>query len=159
LEDLFEPAYRAGARIHNNSWGAATASTYTVDSNDLDAYAAKRRDVLIVIAAGNEGTATHPFNSAPCFVDWLSIGSPASSKNAHCMAYTDLPGRSLQNDLSVMVQDPTGAKITGNTELPAITNSDVDNNVEVIRVDDPAPGRWLIQVFARNLLRPPQDYA
>jgi Subtilase family len=68
---------RAGARIHNNSWGAATASTYTVDSNDLDAYAAKRRDVLIVIAAGNEGTATHPFNSAPCFVDWLSIGSPA----------------------------------------------------------------------------------
>src|SRR5688500_1662148 len=24
-------------------------------------YAAKRRDVLIVIAAGNEGTATHPF--------------------------------------------------------------------------------------------------
>jgi serine protease AprX len=76
------------------------------------------------------------------------------------MAYTDLPGRSLQNDLSVMVQDPpTGAKITGNTELPAITNSDVDNNVEVIRVDDPAPGRWLIQVFARNLLRPPQDYA
>jgi hypothetical protein len=43
--------------------------------------------------------------------------------------------------------------------LPEITKSDVDNNVEVIRVDDPAPGRWLIQVFARNLLRPPQDYA
>jgi serine protease AprX len=76
-----------------------------------------------------------------------------------CMAYTDLPGRSLQNDLSVMVQDPTGAKIAGNTGLPEITKSDVDNNVEVIRVDDPAPGRWLIQVFARNLLRPPQDYA
>lgn len=371
LEDLFEPAYRAGARIHNNSWGAATASAYTVDSNDLDAYAAKRRDMLIVIAAGNEGTAAQPFNSAPGFVDWLSIGSPASSKNAltvgaarssrttgglsgrtygkawsrdfpaspiadqrvsgdpesmaafssrgpcddrrikpdivapgtdiistrselapddnfwglvdhngayaymggtsmacplvagcaalvrqyfvaerdtspsaallkatlingarwltgsdsmadrnarpnyhqgfgavslttsipnpdepslrlefidcwqrpglqlgdtgegrrfHldvkggtplrlCMAYTDLPGRSLQNDLSLLVQDPTGAKITGNTGLPAITKSDVENNVEVLRVEDPAPGRWLIQVFARNLLRPPQDYA
>jgi serine protease AprX len=371
LEDLFEPAYQAGARVHNNSWGAATASAYTVDSNDVDAYAAKRRDMLIVIAAGNEGTAADPFNSEPGFVDWLSIGSPASCKNAltvgaarnrrmtgglsgrtygdtwrqdfpkppiadqrvsgdpecmaafssrgpcddrrikpdivapgtdivstrsgvapdghfwglvddypayaymggtsmacplvagcaalvrqyfvderdtspsaallkatlvngarwlsgpdsladrearpnfHqgfgavnltttvpnpaepdlrlefvdcwetpnlqlgetgerrrfqvdvvggvplrlCMAYTDLPGRSLQNDLSVMVQDPTGAKIAGNTGLPEITKSDVDNNVEVIRVDDPAPGRWLIQVFARNLLRPPQDYA
>ncbi|HET6752562.1 MAG TPA: S8 family serine peptidase [Jiangellaceae bacterium] len=371
LEDLFEPAYQAGARVHNNSWGAATASAYTVDSNDVDAYAAKRRDMLIVIAAGNEGTAADPFNSEPGFVDWLSIGSPASCKNAltvgaarnrrtagglsgrtygdtwrqdfpkppiadqrvsgdpecmaafssrgpcddrrikpdivapgtdivstrsdiapddhfwglvddnpayaymggtsmacplvagcaalvrqyfvdqrdsspsaallkatlvngarwlsgpdsvadrearpnfHqgfgavnltttvpnpaepdlrlefvdcwetpnlqlgetgerrrfqvdveagmplrlCMAYTDLPGRSLQNDLSVMVQDPTGAKIAGNTGLPEITRSDVDNNVEVIRVDDPAPGRWLIQVFARNLLRPPQDYA
>jgi subtilisin family serine protease len=371
LEDLFEPAYQAGARVHNNSWGAATASAYTVDSNDVDAYAAKRRDMLIVIAAGNEGTAADPFNSEPGFVDWLSIGSPASCKNAltvgaarnrrmtgglsgrtygntwrqdfpkppiadqrvsgdpecmaafssrgpcddrrikpdivapgtdivstrsgiapdghfwglvddnpayaymggtsmacplvagcaalvrqyfvderdtspsaallkatlvngarwlsgpdsladrearpnfHqgfgavnltttvpnpaesdlrlefvdcwetpnlqlgetgerrrfevdvvggvplrlCMAYTDLPGRSLQNDLSVMVQDPTGAKIAGNTGLPEITKSDVDNNVEVIRIDDPAPGRWLIQVFARNLLRPPQDYA
>jgi hypothetical protein len=76
-----------------------------------------------------------------------------------CMAYTDLPGRSLQNDISVMVQDPTGAKIAGNSGLPSITKSDVDNNVEVIRVDDPASGRWLVQVFARNLLRPPQDYA
>jgi serine protease AprX len=371
MEDLFEPAYQAGARIHNNSWGAATASAYTVDSNDVDAYAAKRRDMLIVIAAGNEGTAASPFNSAPGFVDWLSIGSPASCKNAltvgatrtkrttgglsgrtygntwpgdfpkppiseqrlsgdpesmagfssrgpcddrrikpdlvapgtdivstrsvlapddhfwglvddnpayaymggtsmacplvagcatlvrqyfaderdtspsaallkatlvngtrwltgadsmadrdarpnfHqgfgavnltttvpnpaepdlrlefidcwetpnlqldetgarrqfqvdvtsgmplrlCLAYTDLPGRSLQNDVSFMVQDPTGAKIAGNTGLPEITKSDVDNNVEVIRVDDPAPGRWLIQVFARNLLRPSQDYA
>jgi serine protease AprX len=76
-----------------------------------------------------------------------------------CMAYTDLPGRSLQNDVSLMVQDPTGRKIAGNTGLPTMTNSDVDNNVEVIRIDDPAPGRWLIQIFARNLLRPPQDYA
>ena len=82
LEDLFEPAYQAGARVHNNSWGAATASAYTVDSNDVDAYAAKRRDMLIVIAAGNEGTAADPFNSEPGFVDWLSIGSPASCKNA-----------------------------------------------------------------------------
>jgi serine protease AprX len=371
LEDLFEPAFQAGARIHSNSWGAATASAYTVDANDVDAYAAKRRDMLIVIAAGNEGTAAKPFNSSPGFVDWLSIGSPASCKNAltvgaarssrttgglsgrtygntwprdfpkppiadqqlsgdsegmaafssrgpcddrrikpdivapgtdiistrselapdenfwglvdhnrayaymggtsmacplvagcaalvrqyyvderhtspsaallkatlvngarwltgadsiadrsarpnfhqgfgevslttslpnpaesglrvefvdcwetpnlqlgetgerrrfHldvsggmplrlCLAYTDLPGRSLQNDVSLLVQDPKGAKITGNAGLPGLTNSDVDNNVEVIRIDDPTPGRWLIQVFARNLLRPPQDYA
>ncbi len=75
------------------------------------------------------------------------------------MAYTDLPGRSLQNDVSLMLQDPTGRKIAGNTGLPTMTNSDVDHNVEVIRIDDPAPGRWLIQFFARNLLRPSQDYA
>jgi serine protease AprX len=372
LEDLFEPAYQAGARIHNNSWGAATSSAYTVDSNDVDDYVARRRDMLVVIAAGNEGTSAGPFNADEGFVDWLSIGSPASCKNAltvgaarssrtrggiadrsygdvwpdsfpkppiaaqrvsgdaeclaafssrgpcddrrmkpdvvapgtdilstrsdaappehfwgllddnpayaymggtsmacplvagcaalvreyyvtdraaepsaallkatlvngtrwlsgtdsvadhelrpnyhqgfgeihlpttipnpgepalrlefvdswsrpelqlgetgqrfrfqvaveaglplrMCMAYTDLPGRALQNDVSLIVQDPTGRKIVGNADLPGnIARSDVDNNVEVVREDDPAPGQWLVQVFARNLLRPPQDYA
>jgi hypothetical protein len=77
-----------------------------------------------------------------------------------CLVYTDLPGRALQNDLSVLVEDPTGRKFTGNAGLPAsIHRSDVDNNVEVIRVDEPEVGDWLIQVFARNLLRGPQDFA
>ncbi|SDD02419.1 S8 family serine peptidase [Rhodococcus tukisamuensis] len=372
LEDLFEPAYQAGARIHNNSWGAATASAYTVNSNEVDDYVAKRRDMLIVIAAGNEGTAAAPVNSAPGFVDWLSLGSPASCKNAltvgaarssrtsggistktyggvwsrdfpnppiatdkvsgnpecmaafssrgpcddhrikpdlvapgtdilstrsssapaanywgqhansryaymggtsmacplvagcaalvreyfvaerdttpsaallkatlingtrwlsgadatadhrlrpnyHqgfgevdlgdtlpspaeptfrlefvdtwkstvlrftetgrafrftvqvgaglplriCMAYTDLPGRALQNDVSMIVEDPGRRKFVGNADLPGSIRrpSDAENNVEVVRVEDPTPGRWVIQVFARNLLRGPQDFA
>ena len=82
LEDLFEPAYLAGARIHNDSWGAPTGSAYTVDSNEVDAYVADRRDMLVVIAAGNDGSAAASINAQPGFVDWLSITSPASSKNA-----------------------------------------------------------------------------
>jgi serine protease AprX len=371
LESLFEPAYQAGARVHNNSWGAATSSSYTVDSMDVDEYVSKRRDMLVVIAAGNEGTAAANVNASDGFVDWLSLGSPATSKNAltvgaarssrttgglseltygrcwprdyprppisdelvsgdpealaafssrgpcddrrikpdlvapgtdilstrsaaaqestywglhqnnryaymggtsmacplaagcaalvreyfvterntspsaallkaalingtrwltgpdsiadhgqqpnyHqgfgeinlpatlpstavptlalefvdtwqtpaqqfkrtgdmlrytvtvdqglplrlCLAYTDLPARALQNDLSLLVEDPTGRKFTGNEQLPGkITRSDMDNNVEVIRIDDPAPGVWRLQVFARNLLQGPQDFA
>ncbi len=30
LRDLFDEAYQNGARIHNNSWGAATASRHTM---------------------------------------------------------------------------------------------------------------------------------
>lgn len=82
LGDLFEEAYQAGARIHNNSWGAVVGSEYTLNSLEVDEFVAKRRDMLIVISAGNEGQAATCTHSKPGFVDWLSIGAPASSKNA-----------------------------------------------------------------------------
>ncbi len=82
LGDLFKEAHRAGARIQNHSWGAKTSAAYTFNSIEVDEFAAERRNALLVISAGNEGRAAAPLNSAPGFVDWLSVGSPASSKNA-----------------------------------------------------------------------------
>jgi serine protease AprX len=82
LGDLFEEAYQAGARIHNNSWGAATEAAYTFNSIEVDEFVAQRRDMLVIISAGNEGQARDRFHTPPGFVDWLSIGSPASAKNA-----------------------------------------------------------------------------
>lgn len=82
LADLFEPAYQAGARIHNNSWGAATASTYTLNSIEVDEFVSNRREMLVVIAAGNEGQAATRNNTPQGVVDWLSIGAPATAKNA-----------------------------------------------------------------------------
>lgn len=82
LGELFEEAYSAGARIHNNSWGAATESTYRITSNEVDEFVRRRPDMLIVIAAGNEGSAFQPRNAKKGYVDWLSIGSPATCKNA-----------------------------------------------------------------------------
>lgn len=376
LQGLFEEAYQNGARIHNNSWGAATASSYRVSSNEVDDFVQTRKDMLVVISAGNEGTAANPVaparrNSAAGFVDWLSIGSPATSKNAltvgasqnkrtsggfsqmtygaawgndypdpplaneqisgnpdsmaafssrgpcddfrikpdvvapgtdilscksklaplrnfwgphtspqyaymggtsmsaplvsgcaalvreyytddrgaspsaallkatiingtrrltapsavadhnmtpnyhqgfgcvdmsrtipnpaapkmklefydnweqkntHfkttgqrrrfqvtvaagepfrlCMAYNDPPGRALQNNLNLLVEDPTGRKWMGNEQLPNGLNiPDPTNNVEILRFDQPPAGVYLIQVMAANLLRPPQDFA
>jgi serine protease AprX len=82
LNLLFDQAYQAGARIHNNSWGSNTPSSYTVSSEEVDEFVSDHRDMLIVIAAGNDGTSLQPRNAAPGFVDWLTIGSPASCKNA-----------------------------------------------------------------------------
>jgi len=87
LEDLFEEAYLNGVRIHNNSWGADTQARYTFNSNEVDAFVARRRDMLLVVAAGNDGSesiAQPPLSPrVPTgFVDWLSVGSPASAKNA-----------------------------------------------------------------------------
>jgi serine protease AprX len=371
LGDLFEEAYQTGARIHNNSWGAATESAYTFNSIEVDEFIARRRDMLVIISAGNEGQASDRFHTPPGFVDWLSIGSPASSKNAltvgasrssrttggfselryhqafsrfpdppigeervsgnpqgmaafssrgpcddrrikpdvvapgtdivsarsaaaplrhfwgayegnsryaymggtsmaaplvagcaalvreyyvnsrdhqpsaallkatlinsthrltaedaladhdlvpnfHqgfgcvympwaipnpaepdlqlefvdgwqdpelqldrngqrlrfgfraragrplrlCLTWTDLPARSLQNNLNLFVQLPTRTKITGNPDLPAkLTATDRDNNVEIVRLEAPPEGEYLVQITASNLLRGPQDFA
>lgn len=82
LQDLFIEAYEAGVRIHNNSWGSATESEYRFTSLEVDEFVYSHKDMLIVISCGNEGTAFQPRNSNPGFVDWLSLGSPATSKNA-----------------------------------------------------------------------------
>lgn len=82
LVTLFEEAYQAGARIHNNSWGAATRSMYTFSSIEVDDFVWRNRDMLIVISAGNEGQAATCLHSQQGFPDWLSINSPASAKNA-----------------------------------------------------------------------------
>jgi len=82
LGDLFDEAYQTGARIHSNSWGSATGSEYTINSIEVDEFVANHRDMLIVISAGNEGQAVIRNFSKVGYVDFLSIGSPASCKNA-----------------------------------------------------------------------------
>jgi hypothetical protein len=77
-----------------------------------------------------------------------------------CLAYTDLPARGLQNDLNLIVEDPAGAKHVGNEQLPErLTPFDRGNNVEVIQIDSPASGNYLVQVSAYNLLGKGQDFA
>lgn len=86
LESLFAQAHAAGARVHNNSWGSVATSSYRINSREVDEYVHKQKDMLIVISAGNEGTAADPplgvRNTAAGQVDWLSLGAPATAKNA-----------------------------------------------------------------------------
>ena len=77
-----------------------------------------------------------------------------------CLAYTDVPGRALQNNLNLLVQTPSNAKLTGNFQLRmGLLPMDTDNNVEVVRIEAPPKGDYLIQVTAANLLKPPQAFA
>jgi serine protease AprX len=82
LGELFEEAYQLGARIHNNSWGSNTEALYTFSSREVDEFVDRRRDMLVVIAAGNEGSAATSFKAKKGFVDWSSMSSPATAKNA-----------------------------------------------------------------------------
>jgi subtilisin family serine protease len=82
LGDLFDEAYAEGARIHSNSWGALARGAYRMNSLEVDAYVHEHPDMLIVIAAGNSGTAARPRISQTGFVDLLSVDSPGTAKNA-----------------------------------------------------------------------------
>ncbi|UGA43471.1 S8 family serine peptidase [Bradyrhizobium quebecense] len=86
LGQLFDEAYQAGVRVHNNSWGAFGYARYSATSLDVDRFAAAHPDMLIVIAAGNDGLSTPRVrgtktNSKAGFVDWPSVAAPATAKN------------------------------------------------------------------------------
>ncbi len=73
FSNLISAAYRDGARISSNSWGAANNS-YTIDSQEYDSRVrdavpsqAGNQEMLICFAAGNSGP--------------QRIGSPSSAKN------------------------------------------------------------------------------
>jgi subtilisin family serine protease len=83
LGDLLSQAYEAGARIHNNSWGQPTESQYRLSSREVDEFVWTHPDMLVVFAAGNEGSAVPSQGRVePGFVDWLSIRAPATARNA-----------------------------------------------------------------------------
>jgi serine protease AprX len=82
LGDLFTEAYKMGARIHNDSWGVVASSNYRINSMEVDEFVYDHPDMLIVVAAGNEGQAANCKQSNKGYVDWLSITAPGSAKNA-----------------------------------------------------------------------------
>jgi serine protease AprX len=149
LNDLFDAAYKAGARIHNNSWGAATPSRYTINSEEVDEFVKKNPDMLIVVAAGNEGTGANPVKAAQGFVDWLSIGSPASCKNALTVGASrsdraDGPMRNTtwkQGWPNLYPQDPIAKEtISGDADCLAAFSSRGPCDDRRIKPDVVAPG-------------------
>lgn len=77
LNDLYHPPYELGARIHSDSWGSAVSGEYNSDSMTTDEFLWDFPDMLVVVAAGNEGT-DYDRNG---IVDSLSLNAPASAKN------------------------------------------------------------------------------
>ena len=86
LGELFQEAWDAGVRIHNNSWGSAVQSKYTGTSEDVDLFVHEHPEMLVVISAGNEGSSrvdpNLPSRREMGRVQPLTLGAPATSKNA-----------------------------------------------------------------------------
>ena len=75
--------------------------------------------------------------------------------------WTDVPANSVQNKLAMVMQhNSSRRRWISNSDRPGLATAyDRVNNVHIIRVDDSPEGDYFLQVFARNLLVPPQDFA
>ena len=162
LSDLFDPAYQAGARIHNNSWGAMATSFYRMSSREVDDYVSKHPDMLVVISAGNEGTTASPApprqrRSSAGAIDWYSLGAPATSKNAltvgasqsdittggaAAMTYNQF--NSNQFPLANVPGDVAGLKMSGDPEDLACFSSRGPTEALQIKPDLVAPGTDIV---------------
>ena len=75
------------------------------------------------------------------------------------MAYSDYPGSSLVNNLNLILVAPDGKRFVGNQTTGASLTMDVNNNVEVIQIPNPEPGKWTLQVVGSNIPHGPQEFA
>jgi serine protease AprX len=160
LGTLFQDAYNNGARIHNNSWGAATKSRYTANSAEVDGFVYDNKDMLIVFSAGNDGKGLKNRNAPVGYTDLLSLGSPATAKNALTVGasrgkrskggYTKLTyGKVWQDSFP---DNPTnGEKISGNTEsLAAFSSRGPVDDERRIKPDIVAPGTDIASTFSKD---------
>ncbi len=77
-QDLFDPAFKAGARIHTNSWGGPPSRYIPSDSGDMDGYLWNNKKLVALFAAGNAG---RDIDRRHGQVDPFSLSSQATAKN------------------------------------------------------------------------------
>jgi serine protease AprX len=74
------------------------------------------------------------------------------------LAYSDMPGEKLVNDINLLVSGPR-REYFGNRGPQDLQAPDFEHNVEVVHEQHPPPGRWRIEVIAASLPYPPQPFA
>lgn len=96
LNNLFQPAYNEGARVHSNSWRFPVSGAYDGRAVDADEFAWANKDMVLVFGAGNEGYDRVPDDGV---VDRDYIGSPATAKNGITVGATEnyRPGFVMQS--------------------------------------------------------------
>jgi serine protease AprX len=148
--DLFEESYQAGARISNNSWGAAASSAYRINSMQVDEFVAGRPDMLVVIAAGNKGRAANPRYTQRGWVDLFSLDAPATAKNAltvgACRSDRVREPAQTWSQVSSAYPSPIGdAPVSGDAEAMAAFSSRGPCHEQIrIKPDVVAPGTMIL---------------
>lgn len=114
LNDLFQEAYDAGARIHSNSWGHSANGAYNDAAEEVDEFVWDHPDMLIIYSAGNSGVDADQNN----VVDLGSVNPPGTAKNCLTVGASENSRLAVSNTWSsyygpVIDSDPVADNSSG----------------------------------------------
>lgn len=144
VTSLFGPAYSLGARIHSNSWGGPT-SGYTTESQQVDTMMWQHPDLLLLFAAGNNGTDAN----ADGVVDPHSLSTPGTAKNVLTVGASEnlRPQRiaTWGNSFRGFPAEPIASdRLADNANGMAAFSGRGPTDDGRIKPDVVAPGTWII---------------
>lgn len=151
IGDLLTRVADMGATIINLSWGTALSSAYENGAMAVDTFMRNRPDVLVVIAAGNEGTAPDGLASL------YTIGAPATSKNAITIGACCSSRPEFANvtwaaykKAKFPLPPTSDLPLAGNPDLPAAFSSRGPTDTDSIGPDLLAPGTAILAARAAD---------
>jgi hypothetical protein len=94
LNDIFLPAYNAGARVHTNSWGNSYIQSYSSSDLQVDSYSYSHNQMLIIFSAGNTGEygKTKTIESPGHAKNILTVGASQTGRWPATPSYESDPG-------------------------------------------------------------------
>jgi subtilisin-like proprotein convertase family protein len=105
LTALTSSAYGKGARIANHSWGAPTGGAYVAHSQEFDALVRDaqpgttgNQELVEVVAAGNEGSASNTTGSLGSAKNVISVGAAESPRSVAPAAADGCGVTNVQSD-------------------------------------------------------------
>jgi PGF-pre-PGF domain-containing protein len=138
LSPLFQEAYTDGAKIHSNSWGSddpVLYGSYTPDSQDVDSFMWNNPDMLIVFAAGNEGSGDNTVIPPGTAKNAIAVGASENlrekggdSDNANDIAYFSSRGFTDDNRIKPDVVAP-------GTYIISTSSSKIDASYSLGEID------------------------
>jgi serine protease AprX len=161
--DLFERAVAKGAHIVNLSAGTNFQGHYDFGSLALDEFVWGNPEVLVVVAAGNDGCAPEGW------VEFHSVGSPATSKNALTVGASttdrediDITWRTWGQSTGKVFKEPCAdERMSGDPDFPAALSSRGPTDSEAVKPDVLAPGTYILAPRAEGarlrFLDPPYE--
>jgi hypothetical protein len=136
LQNLFAPAYSAGARVHSNSWGGS-GNGYGSMPRSIDEFTYNNPDFLIVFAAGNAGGSSPDAN----------VGQPATCKSCLSVGASDIRSDQLSDQNQYLYPRPTSPTGRSSENLASFSSVGPSSDGR-FKPDVVAPGVDTVSAYA-----------